>query len=141
MIFAMDGHNIVNSEAFRGSVNTKVFNAFLTATMSVLGQTEEFIFVLDNVNFQHGVTIPDNSNFSRHYCLPPYSSILNPCEEAFALIKSNVRRRSPPSDTRDFISRMNDATCNVIPRRLENFIMHSESFYGACLNLEDIGRK
>ncbi|KII64270.1 hypothetical protein RF11_10938 [Thelohanellus kitauei] len=79
MILAMNGHNIVNSEAIRGSVHTEVFNIFLTATMNVLGQAEEFIFVLDN----------------------------------------------------DLISRMNDDTCNVIPRHLENFIKHTESFYGA----------
>ncbi|KII67261.1 hypothetical protein RF11_04179 [Thelohanellus kitauei] len=85
MILAMNWHNIVNSEAIRGSINTEVFNDLLTATMNVLGQAEEFIFVLDNVNFHHVATIPDNSNFSMHY-LPPYSPTLNPCEEAFALI-------------------------------------------------------
>ncbi|KII68574.1 hypothetical protein RF11_12979 [Thelohanellus kitauei] len=62
-------------------------------------------------------------------------------EEAFSLIKSNLRRISPPSDTRDLISRMNDATCSVIPQHLENFIMPPKSIYGAYLNLEDIGRE
>ncbi|KII63649.1 hypothetical protein RF11_06185 [Thelohanellus kitauei] len=117
-----------------------MFNSFLTATMNVLGRAEEFLFVLDKVDFHHAVTVPDNSNFSIYY-LPPYSPMLNPYEEAFSLIKSNVSRSSPPSDTRDLISRMNDATCSVIPRHLENFIMHTGSFYGACLNFEDIGRE
>ncbi|KII64312.1 hypothetical protein RF11_11251 [Thelohanellus kitauei] len=115
MILAMNGHNIVNSEAIIGSVNTEVFNAFLTATPK---RSRTGVRV-------HILTIPDNSNFSMHY-LPPYSPILNPSEEAFALIKSNVRQSSPPSDTRDLISRMNDATCSVIPRHLENFIMYTE---------------
>ncbi|KII65996.1 hypothetical protein RF11_15811 [Thelohanellus kitauei] len=108
--------------------------------MNVLGEIEEFIFVLDSINFHHAVTIPDNSNFSMHYLLP-YSPMLNPCEEASTLIQSNVRRSSPPSDTWDLISRMHYATSSVIRGYLENFIMHSESFYIACLNLEDIGRE
>ncbi|KII62875.1 hypothetical protein RF11_12236 [Thelohanellus kitauei] len=63
MILAMNRHNIVNSEAILGSVNTEVFIAFLVETMNVLGQAEQFIFVLDNVNFHHAVTVPDNSTF------------------------------------------------------------------------------
>ncbi|KII63859.1 hypothetical protein RF11_04943 [Thelohanellus kitauei] len=88
-ILATNEHKIVNSEAIRGSVNTEALNAFSTATMNVLDEAEEFIFVLDNVNFHHAVTVPDNTNFQVEY-LPPYSPTLNPRNKAFASIKSSV---------------------------------------------------
>ncbi|KII67892.1 hypothetical protein RF11_13650 [Thelohanellus kitauei] len=140
LILAMNGCNIVNSEAIQGSVNTEVFETFLTATMNILGTDEEFIFVMDNVSFHHSVEVPESSNFTIFY-LPPYSPMLNPCEEAFSVIKSNVRRNTQPTGIQDLISRMNDATHSVSSQNLENFIMHSESFYESCLNLEDIGRE
>ncbi|KII63979.1 hypothetical protein RF11_03448 [Thelohanellus kitauei] len=136
----MNGHKIANSEAIRGSVNMEVFNAYLFATMNVLGQAEQFIFVLDNVNFHHIVS-PREFKFFKYNILDLTCAILNQREEAFSLIKSNLRRISPPSDTRDLISRMNDATCSVIPQHLENFIMPTKSIYGAYLNLADIGRE
>ncbi|KII70971.1 hypothetical protein RF11_10176 [Thelohanellus kitauei] len=87
---SMNRHNSVNSDAIRGSVNNEVLNAFLTVTMNVLGEAEGFIFVLNNVNYHHAVTALGTSNISIHYLLP-YSPVFNPCEGAFALIKSNVR--------------------------------------------------
>ncbi|KII62938.1 hypothetical protein RF11_12143 [Thelohanellus kitauei] len=48
------GHECTQHSQFKGDSRIGqhiLFNAFLNATMNVLGQTDEFIFVLDNVNF------------------------------------------------------------------------------------------
>ncbi|KII70253.1 hypothetical protein RF11_07989 [Thelohanellus kitauei] len=80
--------NNLNDDTFhegaQRSVNTEVFNTFFSATINVLNEAEEFIFVLDN-----RIQI-----FLNKY-LPHYSLILNKREEAFALIKSTVCRISP----------------------------------------------
>ncbi|KII67649.1 hypothetical protein RF11_04522 [Thelohanellus kitauei] len=116
MILAMNGHNIVTSEAIRGSVNAEVFNAFLTATMNVLGQAEEFIFVLDNVNFHKQ---------SQSQIIPIFQCTTFHPTRQFSIQCSpkQFTIRYPGS-----YSRMNDATCSVIPRHLENFIMHTDNF-------------
>ncbi|KII64859.1 hypothetical protein RF11_09269 [Thelohanellus kitauei] len=136
-ILAINWHNVASSEVIRGSVNMDKLSGFLTSTMSILGEGEEFIFVMDYVNFHHSVTVPESSNFSREF-LPAYSSMLN-LYEVFALIKSNVRQSSPLLDIQDQISSKKDASCSMIPQHLENFIIHAESFYRTCLNLEDVG--
>ncbi|KII61617.1 hypothetical protein RF11_06891 [Thelohanellus kitauei] len=101
MILAMNGHKIVNSEAIRGSVNAEVFNTFLTATTNVLGQAEEFIFLLDNINF-HTHLLDNAQSMRRSICFN----------------KIECSPKHSPSDTRDLISRMSDATCSVIPQHL-----------------------
>ena len=131
-------NNINMILAVYGSVNAQVFSEFLSECCSILGTEENYIFIMDNVSFHHSVSLPENTNnFSIRY-LPAYSPMLNPCEEVFSYIKSNVRTDTAPSSTTDLIERMRNSALRITRNILENYIRHMESFTEYCLNLIDI---
>ncbi|KII60685.1 hypothetical protein RF11_11781 [Thelohanellus kitauei] len=69
---------------------------------------------MDNVRFHHSNPEFYEYPYEIKY-LPRYSPFLNPCEEAFSLIKNQVRRDSRPTGANDLIRRMRSAcaTANV----------------------------
>ncbi|MGL6145463.1 MAG: IS630 family transposase [Macrococcoides caseolyticum] len=139
MILAINGANIIHCEAITTSVNGELFQEFMRTVMRILGNEEQYIFVMDNVNFHHRPDLINSSNFSIRY-LPPYSPFLNPCEEVFSYLKSHVRREAVPRGNDDLINRMREA-CEMVPNiNLSNYYSHCESFFEACLRSDDIGR-
>ncbi|KII64613.1 Transposon Tf2-6 polyprotein [Thelohanellus kitauei] len=141
MILALNSVNIVHCEAIVGrGVNSTILNEFLTKIRETLGTEQIYTIVMDNVRFHHS-----NPEFYDEYpyeikYLPRYSPFLNPCEEAFSLIKNQVRRDSRPTGANDLIQRMRSACATVTGDQLLGFIQHSESFKNMCLNEEDIPR-
>ena len=142
MILAVNYINLIHSEAIVGSgVNTEIFQGFLTSVKDILGTEEEFIIVMDNVRFHHAnMKFFDTYPYSIHY-LPRYSPFLNPCEEAFSLIKNSVRAITPPNGTDELINRMRLGTLTLTATELSGYITHCESFFNNCLNEEDIMRE
>lgn len=139
MILAINSLNIIHCEAVTSSVNGEVFSQFLSEIKRILGRTERWIIVMDNVNFHHSQDLTGDPNFSIHF-LPPYSPFLNPCEEVFSYLKSHVRRDTAPRGTDDLIRRMRDAAKGIPNNILSNYYSHCESFFEACLRMDDIPR-
>ncbi|KII64249.1 hypothetical protein RF11_02606 [Thelohanellus kitauei] len=139
MIVAVNGLNIVHCEAICSSVNGEIFEQFMNEVKRIIGNEEEFTFILDNVNFHHSKDYTEGTNHKIHF-LPPYSAFLNPCEEVFSQLKSRVRRDSPPRGTDDLLQRMRESCTSVTQQNLSNYIRHSESFFEDCLFLRDITR-
>ena len=102
MILAISAISVVSCEAVLGGVNHVIFQDFLTKLKDILGDGE-YIILMDNVKFHHSnKEFYDDYPYEIHY-LPRYSPFLNPCEEVFSQIKSNVclLYTSPsPRDTR-----------------------------------------
>ncbi|KII69198.1 hypothetical protein RF11_08896 [Thelohanellus kitauei] len=132
---------IVYCEAIVGrGVNSSIFNKFLTKIRETLGTEQIYTTVIDNVRFHHSnPEFYDDYPYEIKY-LPRYSPFLNPCEEAFNLIKNQVRRDSRPTGANDLIQRMRSACATVTSAQLLGFVLHSESFSNMCLNEEDIPR-
>ena len=123
VIIALNGDNIVHCEAIMTSVNGEIFKQFLNQVIRILGREEDYVFVVDNVNFHHRSDLFEADNFSIRY-LPAYSSFLNPCEEVFYYLKNIVRRNTAPAGTDELISRMRSA-CEDVPNiNLLNYLMH-----------------
>jgi transposase len=61
------------------------------------------VIVMDNCRIHHGGRIAQicEQNHVVHMYLPPYSPDFNPIEKAFAVIKSNLKRTQPLTDSPD----------------------------------------
>ncbi|KII66349.1 hypothetical protein RF11_14241 [Thelohanellus kitauei] len=88
MILALNSVNIIHCEAIvRRGVNSSIFNEFLKKIRETLGTEQIYTIVMDNVRFHHSnPEFYDDYPYEIKY-LPRYSPFLNPCEEAFSLIK------------------------------------------------------
>ena len=140
MILAVNALNVISCEAILGSVNHVIFQEFLNKLKNILGEGN-FIIVMDNVRFHHtNAEFYDNYPYEVHY-LPRYSPFLNPCEEVFSQIKSNVRRNGPLLGTNDLLERMELSSQSVTESNLKSYFQHAETFLGSCHTFQDIGRE
>ena len=140
MIVAVNALNIIHCEAIMENVNHPIFQNFLQKLEVILGD-EDFVIVMDNVRFHHtNQDFYDSYPYEIHY-LPRYSPFLNPCEEVFSQIKSNVRKDGPILGSNDLLERMESASLSVTESHLKNYFQHSEEFLGRCHTFQDIGRE
>ncbi len=140
MILAVNALNVISCEAVLGSVNGNIFQAFLAALPDILDDDDEYIIVMDNVRFHHSIQeFYDTFPYQIHF-LPRYSPFLNPCEEVFSQIKSNVRRNAPIQGREDLLERMKNASQGVSENNLKSYFQHSETFFGQCLSLSNVPR-
>ncbi|KII66550.1 hypothetical protein RF11_16009 [Thelohanellus kitauei] len=95
---------------------------------------------MDNVTFHHtAVNSMDHFPYDVTF-LPRYSPFLNPCEEAFSMLKNSVRRDGVPQGTNDLVPRMTDSCVGIPMNSLTNLVAHAETFWNKCLSLEDISK-
>ncbi|KII63490.1 hypothetical protein RF11_01443 [Thelohanellus kitauei] len=134
MLLAINGTEIIHSEAVFTYVNRDILKEFLTEVKNILDRTEQYVLVMDNVRFHHSVDI-ESDNISIRY-LPPYSPLLNPCEEVFCYIKSHVRRDTQPNGRGDLFTRMRDVSHSVSRQFVSNYFSHSEGFFDHLGNLQ-----
>ncbi|KII66041.1 hypothetical protein RF11_10147 [Thelohanellus kitauei] len=126
MLLAIICYNIIQCDAVVGyGVDAETFSSFPRRLVAVFGEGD-FTIVMDNVRFHH--TAGDTVNF------------LNPCEEAFGMLKNRVRRDGVPQGTDDLVCRMTNSCAGIPVNSLSNFVAHAETFSNKCLNLEDIPR-
>ncbi|KII64235.1 hypothetical protein RF11_02592 [Thelohanellus kitauei] len=62
-ILAINSVNIIHCEAITTSVNADIFREFLLEIKRILGRDEQYILVMDNVNFHHSQEILSDENF------------------------------------------------------------------------------
>lgn len=93
---------------------------------------------MKNVIFHHLVKILETANYEMNF-LPPYSQMLNPCEEVFSLIKLNFRRDTAHTE-RDTINSMKEASNSIYSAHFE-ILFACLVFNEQCLNLKVITRK
>lgn len=141
MILAVSSSNLIHCEAIFSSVNADIFTSFMQQVIRIIGRDEAFTFVMDNVNFHHTTANMIEDTVHEIKFLPKYSPFLNPCEEVFSMIKSNVRRQTPPNGEQDLIQRMLEACTLVSTNNLSNFVSHCEQFFEKCLLLVDVPRE
>lgn len=139
MILAVSATNVVHCEAIFTNVNHIIFQEFLSKLEQILGDGD-YTIVMDNVRFHHSNSeFYDEYDYEIHY-LPRYSPFLNPCEEVFSQIKSNVRRNGPLMGRNDLLARMEEASNSVSAEHLKNYFQHAETFLGKCHALLDVER-
>ncbi|KII66265.1 hypothetical protein RF11_13703 [Thelohanellus kitauei] len=130
MILAINAAGIINCEALITGVNE---------CARLLGDDENYIPVMDNVQFHHTINLEGHENMSVRY-LPAYSPFLNPCEEVFSFLKNRVRTESPPRGTEDLLGRMTEACSHLSSVSISNYFSHCESFFEECIRMNDIRR-
>ncbi|KII61446.1 hypothetical protein RF11_12861 [Thelohanellus kitauei] len=140
MLLAINFYNIIQCDAVVGcGVNAETFSSFLRRLVAVFGEGD-FTIVMDNVRFHH-TTVNNMDHFPYDVkFIPRYSPFLNPCEEAFSMLKNRVRRDGVPQITNDLVRRITDSCVEIPMNSLLNFVAHAETFSNKCLNLEDISR-
>ncbi|KII61706.1 hypothetical protein RF11_09366 [Thelohanellus kitauei] len=132
--------NIIHCEAIFTAVNSLIYQEFLKKILEVLGNGD-YTVVMDNAPIHHGnKTFYDTYHYRVRY-LPPYSPFLNPCEEVFSQMKNSVRRNGPLNGNNDLTQRMVSSCTEITTDNLQRYLLHAESFFQKCLNLEDIPRE
>ncbi|KAI8882214.1 hypothetical protein K501DRAFT_187167 [Backusella circina FSU 941] len=67
--------------------------------------------------------------------MPPYSPFLNPIEECWSKIKSNIKRN--PLDEADTLTSRLPAACgSVTVKDCQGWVKHAETFWDRCINKE-----
>lgn len=139
MILAVSCTNVVFCEAVYANVDGNIFRQFLRSIHRVLGDGN-YTIVMDNVKFHRSdPDFFDDFPYAVRY-LPRYSPFLNPCEEVFSQMKSNVRRDGPLLGIDDMTERMTTASRAITTSNLEGYFDHCEQFFQACTLSQDIPR-
>ena len=98
---------------------------------------KRFFIVMDNCRIHHSAFVVDSIN-RRGYkplFMPPYSPFLNPIEECWSKIKSNIKRN--PLDKADTLtSRLSAACQSVTVEDCQGWVSHAETFWNRCINKE-----
>jgi hypothetical protein len=160
LLLAISPHLGVVHYEFVHSSTTKVhFQAFINTVVNYLpvGAGESCI-IMDNAPIHNGVVSPQENAALKH--LPPYSSPLNPIEEAFACWKSAVKSKLSEPEVHAMVSDFQLAAAagmnmhqwrihhlvnigsSCIPvithEKCQRFFNRSVAFLHRCLNSEDI---
>jgi len=112
---------------------------FVEAVMDVLDRHDKkgFFIVLDNCRIHHSAFVVEaiKKRGYKPLFMPPYSPFLNPIEECWAKIKSDIKRN--PLDKADQLTpRIASACQKVSVSDCQGWIRHSESFWDRCINKE-----
>lgn len=89
---------------------------------------------MDNCKIHHTAFVVEAIN-SREYkplFMPPYSPFLNPIEECWSKIKSNIKR-NPLDESFTLKPRIVEACKTVTVDNCLGWIRHSESFWDKCI--------
>lgn len=112
---------------------------FLEAIMDTLDKhgKKGFFIVMDNCRIHHSAFVVDAINKRGHKPLfmPPYSPFLNPIEECWSKIKSNIKR-SPLDKADNLTSRLPGACGSVTAQDCQGWVRHAETFWDRCINKE-----
>lgn len=112
---------------------------FMEVVMDTLDKHDKkgFYIVMDNCRIHHSAFVVE-AIIKRGYkplFMPPYSPFLNPIEECWAKIKSNIKRN--PLDKADTLtSRLPGACQAVTVEDCQGWIRHAETFWDRCIDKE-----
>ena len=112
---------------------------FIEAVMDVLDKHNKkgMFIVMDNCRIHHSAFVVDaiNKRGYKPLFMPPYSPFLNPIEECWAKIKSNIKRN--PLDTNSKLTpRIVEACQSVTVEDCMGWIRHAETYWDRCMNKE-----
>ncbi|CEP15026.1 hypothetical protein [Parasitella parasitica] len=112
---------------------------FLEATMDTLDKHDKKVFfiVMDDCRIHHSAFVADaiNKRGYKPLFMPPYSPFLNPIEECWSKIKSNIKRN--PLDKADNLTLHLPGPCgSVTVQDCQGWIRHAETFWDRCINKE-----
>ncbi|KII62698.1 hypothetical protein RF11_12415 [Thelohanellus kitauei] len=127
MLQTINCYNIIKCDEFVGCcVNAETFSSFLRRLVAVFGEGD-FTLVMDNARFHH-TAVNNIDHFPYEFKFQPrYSPFLNPCEEAFSMLKNRVRRDGVTQGKNDLVRRMTDSCPGIPVNSLSNFLAHAES--------------
>lgn len=112
---------------------------FIEAVMDVLDKhnKKDMFIVMDNCKIHHTAFVVDaiNKRGYKPLFMPPYSPFLNPIEECWAKIKSNIKR-SPLDSSSKLTPRIIEACKSVTVQDCLGWIRHSETYWDKCINKE-----
>ncbi|KAG1249600.1 hypothetical protein G6F68_013235 [Rhizopus microsporus] len=112
---------------------------FIEAVMDVLDKHNKkgMFIVMDNCRIHHSAFVVDaiNKRGYKPLFMPPYSPFLNPIEECWAKIKSNIKRN--PLDTNSKLTpRIVEACQSVTAEDCMGWIRHAETYWDRCMDKE-----
>lgn len=112
---------------------------FMERVMDTLDKHDKkgFFIVMDNCRIHHSAFVVDaiNKRGYKPLFMPPYSPFLNPIEECWSKIKSNIKRN--PLDKADTLtSRLPEACGPITVKDCQGWVRHAETFWDRCINKE-----
>lgn len=110
----------------------------MAAVLNKLGLHNMYI-VMDNATIHKTPEVLQAIRNHGHTSLflPPYSPMLNPIEECWAKIKAEVRK-VPLKKNELLADRIEEAAKTVTAKNCRGWIRHSKSFFGKCLDMDDV---
>ncbi|KII71451.1 hypothetical protein RF11_02969 [Thelohanellus kitauei] len=126
ILVAITMDNVVHYEGVT-NVNEDVFNNFLARVVEILGNFEEFMFILDKYIFplNNSEMTP---NFTFHE-FPRFSGYLNPCYYLAIFLQQNIERKILPTDIDDIINRLETITRRLTKENLKSFYRDCEYYF------------
>ncbi|KAG1444154.1 hypothetical protein G6F56_010411 [Rhizopus delemar] len=117
----------------------KEYQQHKEAVMDVLDKhnKKDMFIAMDNCKIHHTAFVVDaiNKQSYKPLSMPPYYPFLNPIEECWTKIKSNMKG-SPLDSSSKLIPRIIEACESVTVQDCLGWIRHSETYWGKCLNKE-----
>ena len=92
----MSENNLIGMMLFQGSVKSSDFGAFLLFLLKnnnvIKSNLNNYIFYMDNASIHKANLLNKLKLCVRIKFIPPYSPMINPIEEVFAIWKHNIRK-------------------------------------------------
>ncbi len=93
LVMAISHERVIAHKLIKGSINTLLFQEFVSQELLPACAHNHYIFLMDNVRFHHNAGINSAIHTAGHTIIytPPYSPDLNPIERVFSIIKRHLR--------------------------------------------------